>query len=102
MFGTDRTYLRRHPARCADERVSGFLSGQIAAGREPRAYAEVGDLHDTIFAEQNIAGFDVAMNLAVVVEVLQTLWKGNRRNQIRIKIQLKFNGRALPTSIVVG
>lgn len=70
---TDNAYLGSHPARRADESVSRLLAREIAAGREPRADAEVGDLYDAVFAEQNIARFNVTMNLAVVVEVLQTL-----------------------------
>ena len=72
--------LRSHPARCAHKSMSRLLSRQIATGREPRADTKVSNLNSTIFTKKNITSFDVSMDLAIVVEILETLRSNIIRN----------------------
>lgn len=64
--------------------MTNLLTGHVAAGGQPGAHAEVGDLNGSVVAQENVAGFDVAMDLTVAVEVLETLQhllkhRGDRR-----------------------
>lgn len=52
----------RHPAGGPDERVPHFLPAVVPAGGQPRAYPEIGNLYGTVFAEQNVARFNVSEN----------------------------------------
>ena len=51
--------FRRHPARRADESVARLLPTQVPAGRQPRRDAEIRNLHGALFAEEDVARFNV-------------------------------------------
>mmetsp|Transcript_5000 Transcript_5000/g.9066 ORF Transcript_5000/g.9066 Transcript_5000/m.9066 type:complete len:205 (-) Transcript_5000:436-1050(-) len=62
--------LGGHPARRADE--GGGVLPAVAAVDEPGGHAEVGDAHVRIAVEEEVARLDVPVDLAVVVDVLES------------------------------
>lgn len=55
-------HFRSHPARCAHERFRHVSA--ISVPHQPTRNAEVGELHATVLSQEDIAGFDVSMDLS--------------------------------------
>ena len=56
--------FRCHPAWGANKCVSGFGSVHVTSSDQPGRNTKVGDLHLTLGSQQNIAGFDITMDVA--------------------------------------